>query len=73
MRAHRDTERVLSALEPGDTVGIERDILTRYATVVDVDLDGIEVRYHGGETETVRVASATHHDRVSPPQLEVRS
>lgn len=71
MRAHRDTERVLSALEPGDDVGIVRGNVTTYGTVTEIDLDGIEVRYPNGETETVRVTSATRHDRVSPPQLEV--
>lgn len=68
---HRDAERVLSALEPGDDVGIVRGNVTRSATVVDVDLDGIEVRYPNGAVETVRVTSATQHDRVSPPELEV--
>lgn len=71
MRAHRDTERVLLGLQPGDTVGIVRGIVTTYATVTEIDLDGIVVRYPNGAQETVRVASATHHDRVSPPQLEV--
>lgn len=73
MRAHRDTERVLTALQPGDTVGITRGIVTTYATVTEIDLDGIVVRYQSGAHETVRVASATQHDRVTPPQLEVRS
>ena len=70
MRAHPDTERVLTSLQPGDTVAITSGILTRHGVVVDVDLDGIVVRV-GGEVETVRVLSATHHDRMLPPDLQV--
>lgn len=72
-RPHADTERVLSALQPGDAVGVRRGRATRYGAVVSVGLDGVEVRYPGGDTETVEVHSAHQQDRVSPVDLEVRA
>lgn len=73
MTPHRDTERVLSALTPGQAVGVRRrgTTETRYGDVVALGLDGIEVRFPSGATETVRVHSASQPDRVSPPDLEV--
>lgn len=73
MTPHRDTERVLAALTPGQAVGVRRQGSTsaRYGDVVALDLDGIEVRFPSGATETVRVHSASQPDRVSPPDLEV--
>lgn len=73
MRPHRDTERVLAALTPGQAVGVRRRDCTetRYGDVTDVGLDGIEVRYPSGATETVRVHSAHQQDRVSSVELEV--
>ncbi len=70
-RPHRDTERVLSALQPGDPVGITRDGETRWGEVVGLELDGVEVRYPAGDSETVRVHSASRQDRVSPAEIEV--
>lgn len=71
MTPHRDTERVLAALTPGQAVGVRRGGWTRYGDVVDVGLDGVEVRYLSGAVETVVVHSASQPDRVSPPDLEV--
>jgi len=73
VRPHRDTERVLAALRPGQAVGVRRRGTTevRYGGVVALDLDGIEVRYPSGRAETVRVHSAHQQDRVSPVELEV--
>ena len=71
-RPHADTERVLAALRPGDTVGVKRGRSTRYGTVVALDLGGLEVRYPGGSTETVEPWSAHRQDRVSPAEVEVR-
>lgn len=72
-RPHADTERVLAALQPGDTVGVTRGRSTRYGTVVALDLDGLTVRYPGGDTETVEPWSASRQDRVSPAEVEVRA
>lgn len=73
MRPHRDTERVLATLQPGQAVGVRRRGCTevRYSDVVELGLDGIEVRFPGGATETVVVHSAHQQDRVSPVELEV--
>lgn len=71
MRPHRDTEAVLSRLTEGAPVGVSRNGRIRYGDVVGVGLDGVEVRYPSGTTETVRVHSASQPDRVSPPDLEV--
>lgn len=73
MRPHRDTERVLAALTPGQAVGVRRRGCTevRYGDVVDLGIDGIEVRYPGGRAETVVAHSAHQQDRVSPAELEV--
>lgn len=73
MRPHRDTERVLATLQPGQAVGVRRRGCTevRYGDVADVGLDGVEVRYPGGRAETVVVHSAHQQDRVSPAELEV--
>ena len=71
-RPHRDTERVLAALQPGDPVGVTRGRSMRYGAVVDVGLDGVEVRYPSGSTETVVPWSAHRQDRVSPAEIEVR-
>lgn len=75
MTPHRDTERVLSALTPGQTVGVRRRGCTeaRYGAVVDLGLDGLAVRWLDGSMATVRVHSAHWQDRVSPPDLEVVS
>ena len=70
-RPHRDTERVLSALTPGDPVGLELDGQTRWGEVVGLELDGLEVRYPAGDTETVVPWSAHRQDRVSPAEIEV--
>lgn len=70
-RPHRDTERVLSALTPGDPVGITRDGQTRWGEVVGLELDGLEVRYPSGSTETVVPWSASRPDRVTPAEIEV--
>ena len=70
---HRDTERVLSALQPGDPVGITRDGQTRWGEVVGLELDGLEVRYPSGKAETVRVHSASRPDRITPAEIEVRA
>lgn len=67
-RPHRDTERVLSALTPGDPVGITRDGQTRWGEVVGLEL---EVRYPAGDTETVVPWSASRPDRVTPAEIEV--
>ena len=72
MRPHRDTEAVLLRLTEGAPVGVNRGGWTRYGDVVSVGLDGVEVRYPSGTTETVRVHSASQPDRVSPVELEVR-
>lgn len=74
-RPHRDTERVLAALQPGDPVCVRRQGSTsaRYGDVADVGLDGLAVRFLNGTTATVRVHSASRPDRVSPPDLEVLS
>ena len=73
MTPHRDTEAVLSALREGDPVGVTRVVgrTTRWGAVVSVGLDGVEVRYPNGDTETVVVHSAHRQDRVSPAELEV--
>ncbi len=73
MRPHRDTEAVLARLTEGAPVGVTRGGWTRYGDVVDVGLDGVEVRYPSGAVETVRVHSAHQQDRVSPVELEVLS
>ena len=70
-RPHRDTERVLAALQPGAPVGITRDGQTRWGEVVGVELDGIEVRYPAGDGETVVPWSASRPDRVTPAEIEV--
>lgn len=72
MRPHRDTEAVLLRLTEGAPVGVTRGGSTRYGDVVSVGLDGVEVRYPNGDVETVVVHSASHPDRVSPADLEVR-
>lgn len=69
---HRDTERVLAALQPGDPVGITRAGWTRWGEVVGLELDGVEVRYPSGGTETVVPWSASRPDRVTPAEIEVR-
>ena len=70
-RPHRVSERVLSALTPGDPVGITRDGQTRWGEVVGLELDGLEVRYPSGSTETVVPWSASRPDRVTPAEIEV--
>ena len=72
-RPHRDTERVLSALQPGDPVGITRDGQTRWGEVVGLELDGLDVRYPAGDTETVVPWSASRPDRVTPAEIVVRA
>lgn len=72
-RPHADTERVLAALQPGDTVGVKRGGWTRWGDVVALDLGGLEVRYPAGDTETVKPWSASRQDRVSPAEVEVRA
>ena len=72
-RPHRDTERVLSALQPGDPVGITRDGQTRWGEVVGLELDGLEVRYPAGDTETVVPWSTSRPDRATPAGIEVRA
>lgn len=72
-RPHRDTERVLSALTPGDPVGITRAGWTRWGEVVGLELDGLEVRYPSGSTETVVPWIASRPDRVTPAEIEVRA
>lgn len=71
-RPHRDTGRVLAALQPGDPVGVTRGRSMRYADDVAVGLDGVEVRYPSGTTETVVPWSASQPDRVTPAEIEVR-
>lgn len=70
---HCDTERVLAALQPGDPVGITRSGETRWGEVVGLELDGVEVRYPSGGTETVVPWSASRPDRVTPAEIEVRA
>ena len=70
---HAASERVLSALQPGDPVGITRAGWTRWGEVVGLELDGIEVRYPGGAAETVVPWSASRPDRVTPAEIEVRA
>ena len=72
-RPHRNAERVLSALQPGDPVGITRAGWIRWGEVVGLDLGGLEVRYPAGDTETVEPWSASRQDRVSPAEVEVRA
>lgn len=58
MKPHPQTEGVLSSLQEGDTVAITQGDLVRYAVLVGFDLDGIEVRWFGGELESLNILSA---------------
>ena len=47
------------------------DVAATVCFHVGVELDGLEVRYPAGDTETVVPWSASRPDRVTPAEIEV--
>lgn len=69
---HRDTERVLSALEEGETVAVTRDRKGySHRIFVEFGLDGIVLEDLQGNQETVDTITASRPLKDVPADLEI--